>query len=240
MSEISRRQLNRGLVWSVPVVAMAATAPAFAASQRNDPGINGWVQISTTERETRGQDTYRLRINSNVPGPGPDGAPYGLYTRNPTVSSTTPRSIIDTIDMAALTIWLRTDQDNTPSNGWSNPGVGWGNATLGTTSSALGLGDTQSYRAYRFDYNGPFTLVNDGTIANPSYRAVLNNFDAATYVNGADATYWVERTIRINGEVLSFRRRNGDDGALGDGFPGGGLNMRVAPKTDLVDSVKAA
>lgn len=33
MTEINRRNIVRGAAWSIPVIAVAATAPAFAASQ---------------------------------------------------------------------------------------------------------------------------------------------------------------------------------------------------------------
>lgn len=230
--DISRRKLVHGIAWSVPVVSIAAAAPAFAASQRNDPGINGWVQVSTTDRETQGTDTYRLRFNSNVNGAGPDGQPFGLFTKNPTVEGQPP-VVVDSISNAAITLWIRTDDDTTPSNGWSNPGPGWSNAVPGALSNALGLGDTQQYRAYRFNYTGPFTLVNDGTSQNPIYRVYLNDFDTTAVINSSDATYWVERTITINGQVLSFRRRNGDDGPLGEGFPGG--SFRVQSKKVAVE-----
>ena len=43
----SRRTLVKGAAWSVPVVAVAGAAPAFASSPPIPPrGMNGWVTLS--------------------------------------------------------------------------------------------------------------------------------------------------------------------------------------------------
>lgn len=212
----NRRTVVAGLAWTVPVVAVSATAPAYATSLRKDPGINGWVLVSTTDRENR---SYDLRFDSDEPGFGPDGAPFGLYVYD--VNRGPQGQILDTLAGAAVTLWLRTDRDTTPSRGWSTAGsgAGWSQATqLGVATKPDGL----QYRGYRFDYNGTFTAASDG-------RVYLTDLIASTGVNGSDATYWVERTITVNGVAQSFQRRNGDRGPLGQGFPGGASMRGAAP-----------
>lgn len=209
MTNLDRRTVMRTAAWTTPVIAVAAAAPAFATSLRKDPGINGWILISTTDRETRGQDTYKLRFDSDEPGVGPDGAPYGLYIYD--VNLGPNNTILDTFTNASITLWLRTDDDTTPSTGWSTAGsgAGWSAPTdAGLATKPDGL----QYRGYRFAYNGSYTLNADG-------RVYLTDLIATTTVNGSDATYWLERQITVNGTPQTFQRRNGDRGPLGNGFP---------------------
>jgi hypothetical protein len=219
MTETTRRTLIRNAAWSVPVISAVAAAPAFAASLRKDPGINGWVQISTTDRD---DNSYDLRFNSNIDGNGPDGAPYGLYVYNPNRNGNT---LLDTYTNASMTLWVRTtNSDNTPANnGWSNPGTGWGNATdAGLANKPDGL----QYRGYRFAYTGGYTLVAS------EERVYLRDFDTSSdNIRGTDATYWIERQITVNGVVQTFQRRNGDRGPLGNGFPS---SQRRAAGGDMV------
>ena len=51
MSDFSRRTLVRGAAWTVPVISVAATAPAFAASRCSvDGGITVGPNVTTTYR----------------------------------------------------------------------------------------------------------------------------------------------------------------------------------------------
>lgn len=203
----SRRTVSRAVAWGAPTIAVMACAPAYATSLRKDPGINGWVLVTTSNVERR---TYDLRFDSSVPGVGPDLAPYGLYVYD--VNRNDAGQVIDTLTNAEIVLWLRTDRDATPSTGWSlaGSGPGWSQPTdAGTQTKPDGL----AYRGYRFTYTGAFTPQPDG-------RVYLADLVASTGVNGSDATYWVERRITVNGTPQTFQRRNGDRGPLGNGFPG--------------------
>lgn len=208
--EPTRRTVVRGVAWTAPVIAVSAVAPAFAASLRKDPGINGWVQVSY------GTDLgFDAQFDSTPSGVGPDGAPFGLYLYD--VNTGPGGSILDTVTNAAMTIWLRAEV----RDGWSNNsghGSRWGAMqNVGTSTLPDGL----VYRGYRSTYNGSvpgsgFTLGADG-------RLYLQDFNrTARDVRSSDATFWVERTVTVNGEVQSFRRRNGERGPLGEGFPAAG------------------
>lgn len=55
MSDFSRRSLVRGVAWTVPVVAVAANAPAFATSQLPPPpGVNLSGACANTGTSTKG------------------------------------------------------------------------------------------------------------------------------------------------------------------------------------------
>ena len=88
-------------------------------------------------------------------------------------------------------------------------------------ATVLGLGvhtkpDGLSYRGYRFDYSGTYTLKPDGRVWLTELMVVMDD------IASADATYWVERAITINGGLETFQRRNGARG------PHGGMSYRVA------------
>lgn len=213
--ETTRRNLNRAVAWSVPVVAVAATAPAYAASLRKDPGINGWVLVTTSDQDN---NSYDLRFDSDEPGVGPDGAPYGLYVYDP---NRTGNTLLDLYTNASVTIWLRTDRDSTPANnGMNRTGAGWSNATdAGLETKPDGL----QYRGFRFNYSGSYTLVA------AEERVYLTDLIVTTNdVNSSDATYWVQRAITVNGVVQTFQRRNGARGA----FMGADVQGRSAQNTE--------
>ncbi len=153
MSEFTRRTVVRGAAWSVPVIAVVAPIPAFATSLRKDPGINGWVLISTTDRDF---NSYDLRFDSDEAGTGPDGAPYGLYVYDP---NRTGNVVNDVYTNASITLWIRTDTDSTPANnGWSRTGSGPGwqaPVDVGVQTKP----DNLQYRGYQFSYTGTYTLV---------------------------------------------------------------------------------
>ncbi len=68
MSQYSRRTVVRGAAWSIPVVAVAANAPAFAAS--TDAPQPGFLTV-TCRTNGQGQNNcqgYRLVLNFQVEG----------------------------------------------------------------------------------------------------------------------------------------------------------------------------
>lgn len=206
--ETTRRQINRAVAWTVPAIAVATAAPAFATSLRKDPGINGWVLVTTSDQD---RNSYDLRFDSDEPGNGPDGAPYGLYIYDPNLNG--QGQVIDSYSAAGITLWVRADRSNNPAQQISRTGTGWSNPVA---QSVVTKADGLSYRGYKFNYSGAFTLNPDGRVYLTDLIVEMNN------VNSADATYWVERTITINTEVKTFERRNGQRG------PYGGASFRMA------------
>lgn len=203
MTDPTRRTLVRGAAWTVPVVAIAAAAPAFATSLRKDPGINGWVLNSTDDRGNR---RYNLRVDSNpAGGTTPDGAPFGLYVYD---TNTAAGAILDTLTAARLVYWIIGTQ--TEGATWApNPGhgTGWSTPSRGATQVKP---DGLAYTPYTFEYSGPFTLRDDG-------RVWLQEFDTtASFRQPAnrdgDVTYWTQRFITVNGVTETFERRNGTRG----------------------------
>ena len=65
MSQYSRRTLVRGAAWSIPVIAVAAQAPAFAASH-DAPVVSSVLPICRSTGQGSNCHTYRLRINFAV------------------------------------------------------------------------------------------------------------------------------------------------------------------------------
>lgn len=69
-TQVSRRTLVRGAAWSVPVVSIAAAAPAFAASPCDSiPGVIDWAVTGRYSRVSASVATYTI--------PDPDGAGPG-------------------------------------------------------------------------------------------------------------------------------------------------------------------
>lgn len=218
MNDVSRRNFNRGVAWSVPVIAVAATAPAFAASQQStNNSINGWVQV-TDEKRDRNREG-RIRFNSNVNGTI-DGLPYGLYLLN-----TQPNDIFGParIEIDVL--------GNITGNIFGDPGDGWPVPIRVGTIVRNDDGVNRTYTRYRFAYNGTYTRRSDG-------RVWLSNFDVTTswydLPSQGGITYWMRRFVTINGEERKFERRNGDLGFI---EYDGQISARRAARTGIVGAV---
>lgn len=61
MSQVNRRTLVRGAAWSIPVVAVAAHAPAYAASH------DAPRPTATACKETAGSKCYRFFLTFSMP-----------------------------------------------------------------------------------------------------------------------------------------------------------------------------
>ena len=94
MSQYSRRTVVRGAAWSIPVVAVAATAPAFAAS------TDAPRPTATVCKETAGSKCYRFFFSFAVPSYNWDILLTSLVMTNSTtgpggeelINLTTPKS----------------------------------------------------------------------------------------------------------------------------------------------------
>lgn len=221
----TRRTVVKGAAWSVPVVAVAGTAPALAASVRKDPGINGWV-LNTHWRDSEwGCDRHMLDVTSLASGATPDGAPWGLY-----VYDVEPD---DVITNAYLTYWVQGEHSsrrgdstyiswstqNGHSSCWQGP------VRVGTEQKP----DGRTYTGYRWTYACPIDASQAREEADGHVRLYLGNFHVRTdwFKNAGsncdDLSYWAQRHITINDEVHTFQRRNGSLGPYGSG-------QRMAPQ----------
>lgn len=215
----SRRSILTTAAWTVPAITLAAAAPAFADSTppiRLDPGINGWVLV--TYGTTYGFDATFDSDPAGTDPASPDGAPFGLYVYD---------AVTDGVQVplggASITLWFRGvvgrwtygSRNSNPNGG--GHGSGWSSpVSVGTRTQPDGL----TYYGYRFDYSGGYVPQGDG-------RVYLQDFEAtAKNVASGDATFWVERKIVVDGDLLTFQRRNGERGSMGDGFPVGTSRAR--------------
>lgn len=225
---ISRRTVAKAVAWSVPAIAVAATVPVAAASLRKDPGINGWVLVSTDPNVWSCGAELTFNSAPRNGGRTPDGAPFGLYVydvEDPNVFSDA-KMIIWVIGDRSSINW-RTRSGHSPY--WSGP------TRIGTETKP----DGQVYTGFQWTYTGPILAANR-SVTDPDgvERLKLGDFHVRADVDGIRAggyrcnvTYWTERMITIdpdgNGplpaEVHKFQRRRG---TMGDMSGYGGLRSR--------------
>lgn len=204
---ISRRTLAAGAAWAAPAVAMAAAAPAFAASLIKYPGINGWVMNTTRRTPTRCR--YTLEVDSTLSGNGSDGAPYGLYLYDMVPGTT--------VSGAQLVYWIIGNQSATWVN-LTGHSPCWGTPVRGTPVTKS---DGLLYTPYTWTYICPI-IVPD----NPPQRLFLGDFHvraAFTQPEGRcyNVTFWTQRIISIDtpndglpAQRYCYERRNGTEGAV--------------------------
>lgn len=208
---MTRRTLTRTAAWTVPTIAAMGTAPAFAASLRNDPGINGWV-LAEWDPSDRTPD---VSFDSDPAGQDPatpDGAPFGLYVRN--VNRTPGGLLADSITNAAITLWMRgtatVTYPETVSTTLNGGGHGRWNLQPGVLTETKPDGIT--YRGYRFTYGGalgvPVLVAGQWQVYLEDFSVVMRN------VQNSNATFWTERDVTVNNVPLTFQRRAGEDGAF--------------------------
>lgn len=223
---VSRRTLAKGAAWTVPAAAVVAAAPAYAASLRIDPGINGWVRVSYSDT---GWCSHRLTYDSDISGVGPDGAPYGLYLYDVTPGST--------ITNAKITLWIRGNNNAswTNLNGHSSC---WGSAVRGTPATKP---DGATYTPYTWTYSCPINPAN----VSPDGRLYLGHFRAQADVTLAwgicdNVCLWAQRSIDValpgeNPETLTFQRKIGFADCEGQSAP----RSRRGADTDGLESRRA-
>lgn len=218
-SRIARRTLAKGAAWAVPAVAMAAAAPAQAASLVKYPGINGWVNNITRSGSVTGTTCdYTLEVDSTPGGTNtPDGAPFGLYIYD--VES--PNTFSD----AKLTYWIIGAQATGAT--WatlSGHSPCWGTPVKGTASTQP---DGLIYTPYTWTYDTTTCpILSSQYVTDPAdgvKRLYLGDFHVrATFTQPAgrfcnNVTFWTQRFITIDRDgagsepasVKCFQRRNG-------------------------------
>ncbi|WP_210437690.1 hypothetical protein [Nocardioides xinjiangensis] len=118
MSQINRRSVVRGAAWSVPVVAAAAHAPAYAAST-DPPTIAGPSAFAGSCKQPGGPNTvncqgYRLSINFSVQPGDPWNITFTDVVLNGTsyISGTSPKTVTGlttTSSMVTLVVCTNTN-----------------------------------------------------------------------------------------------------------------------------------
>lgn len=218
---ITRRSVATGLAWSVPTAAAVVAAPAYAASLRKDPGINGWVLNSAT---SLGRCRYTLEVDSKPSNPPAtaDGAPYGLYLYDTAVQSR--------YDAASLTYWIRGDHKSSNpvtwttgphhSRCWSGPVAGTPAPVAGTPAKKA---DGFTYTPYTWTYTcdiNPAEVSRDGRLYLRDFNVVASFTQATVQRSCEPLDYWTYREIRVDvdgsgpqkSQIKSFERRNGASG----------------------------
>lgn len=222
---INRRNVAKGMAWSVPALAVSVPAPAAAASLRKDPGINGWVLNSP---RSRGLCSYDLTVSSRETQSTPDGAPFGLYIYD----VEDPNTFSD----ARMVYWIIGNQNATVSalNGHSNC---WQYAGRGAPQAKA---DGLTYTPYTFNYTCPITSTDRVLDSDGVERLYLEHFRVQfsftqPWDHCNDVTYWTQRFITIDRdgptgpeapEVHTFERRNGTRGT----HSGGARLMQSVPE----------
>lgn len=107
MSQYSRRTVVRGAAWSIPVVAVAANAPAFAAStDAPRPGS------ALACKETAGSKCYRFNLAFPVPTQAWKLELTSVWVTNKTVPNgeelfalTNPKTFVVSAASGASNVW---------------------------------------------------------------------------------------------------------------------------------------
>lgn len=136
---LSRRTLVRTAAWAVPAIAVAAPAPAMAASNDVPPnGLDGWVLFSVG---SGGGGTSVVDVTGI-------GSGLGLWVTETTALQTISQiSVVFLINRAGLTWSAASGNAGT----WSAP------AADGSESINPGSG-VQTFHRYRMNYVGPPSL----------------------------------------------------------------------------------
>lgn len=214
----TRRNLVRGAAWSVPVIAVAAQAPAFAVSPTLNNAINGWVTVSNPND---GSSRANWSLNGNRNQGSYQGTPYGLYVLGTNAA--------DVISAAAIEL----DIAGNNNISWDPSGTSWDSVTrVGTIvrneDGDGGLTAPVRFTRYRFQYTGGYTSITSGGVERKwldDFIVTSGNYDPPSYNGSGDSnkgglTIWMRRFVTVNGQQRFFERRQGDMGFL-DYFGGG-------------------
>lgn len=229
---VSRRTIAKGVAWATPALVVASAAPAVAASLRKDPGINGWVLNSWSQRGCR----YTLTIDSTANSPQtPDGAPYGLYLYDIEDENAV-------VSQAKLTYWIIGEQ---AGMSWTSHSPSWSGPSVGRQ---VGQVDGNTYTTYTWTYTPQIDAGNQIVGHDDVRRLWLDHFNVSASFSQTsdrwgrcqDFTFWAQRTVTVDRdgsgpkyepEVLTFQRRAG---ALGS-YAGTGARSAGAAVDELAD-----
>lgn len=179
-SGLSRRTLAKGAAWATPVITLAATAPATAASPQ--PGLQGWVNLAT---QCTGSWSRTQSLTIDGRGTYPD---RGLWVFNTTPSTNITNASITFYFASSSLIWSAA----AGNSGWSTPVV---------DSSAP---NQQGYTAYTTNYSGAW---NSRPGPPPySYAEGQPHFTSSSFSGCNDITAHAYRSVTVNGVVVAFMR----------------------------------
>lgn len=186
---VSRRHLVAGAAWSVPAVAIAGAAPAFAISAR-PKGLNGWVTLQAGNCSNGGRRVV-IDGRGNFTGGGDNDRGIWVFIDDPAATLTNAH-IIFYFPTSDLTF----DRDGGSSNGWS----------LLSRSAADDRTAAPRY-AYKTTYSGSWTY-------NSTHNALVANddpyFRSSSSLNCGSITVRARRTVTVTSgntsETISFDR----------------------------------
>lgn len=183
-SGLSRRTIVKGAAWSVPVVAVAGAAPAFAASPIPPRGLNGWVTLS----RSCGRTEFSIDGRGLFTGGGTSDRGIWTFVDDPNAD----------ITHAQIIFWF--DRD-----GWTftnGNGSDWSNLTRMNPQPSP---PAQGYVAYVTTYTGGWTYF-------PQHEAWVADTDPYWYTRDMPGRCtrrvraYADRSITVNGETVAFRR----------------------------------
>lgn len=156
-TQVSRRTMTKGAAWAVPVVGMAATAPAVAVSAQPVLNANNSVTYNQLPTgATTGDDKYRVYSapDSNV------NPPNSVSSCGSEVTGANGSTKVTNVSM---TFWFPADDLTFRNNPSGAATSGWSllSRSTGTQNAQDANGDT--LYAYSTQYTGP-TTVSQGKI----------------------------------------------------------------------------
>lgn len=180
---LTRRSVARGLAWTAPVVAVAAAAPAMAASPTPELVVAGRVTwnrswVSEAIDNTQGYKVFSTRSGSTYPGAG-----YGVV-------NTTPSSTLSNFTVTFYLADYGVSFGRHPSYG----DAAW------TTLSRDYSKATKSYRGYTFypyttTYTGSIS-ARQGTTSAPPFA--FTSYGGRQYTPG----YFVDNSVVVGGRTI--------------------------------------
>lgn len=186
MTEISRRSVAKGTAWAVPAVAVAASAPAMAASPV--PGLQGrvyWTEycsgmtVGISPDDQNGADLY------------PNGD-YGFYVFNTKASQVSAACMTFTYPASLGSLTWKANSNN---GQWSVPKV------ISKNSSTI---------TYQSCYSGAFAdhTYNDPQNNSQYYASVTSypSFSASIPSCANPLNITITRTVSVNGSPITFSR----------------------------------
>lgn len=153
----SRRNVVRGAAWSVPVVAVATTAPAFAASPVPCPVVPGsaqWTATTGTGSLSSKNDTYSWDTSQDKWIVFKDASTAGsatFQTRSPAIAVTAGSTITGTFQL-----WWGYGNNNANTSNPSTFDILVNNTVVKSIATRTpGAGTVGSYNSQSFTYTVP-------------------------------------------------------------------------------------
>ena len=211
---IERRTLVRAGAWSVPVVAVAVAAPAFACSPKNSLVLGGFTANYRNYLNMSTVDPTLIDVSSTVTNTG--SQPTNLYTRTLRI----PGNLFDSVLSS-------TPDDYSAPLISGNPTTGWVLTYTRTNALGVGLNKTDTFNA----------VLTVGNTASP-FRGwqgpafpMTGEVSGGSTCNGLNYSDPVETSANTTLEVITWR-------AFRDGLSlWVGTNAADGPATSYVQNI---